>query len=335
MKDYRKKKPLRGTRDYSRRSYGNPLFVKQNGKRRTYDPKLLKIAALLAVGIVLLSTGFWYLFWSQSFRISDITIEGVSADTSTAVRQIAENRLQKRRFFVLPQASIFVFDTKETESDITEKFYLNSLEIRKKLPNTVIIKAEEKASVGAFLAKGQFLAIDEDGYVIRELTKRERIALVDLPDGLEGVAAGELGAESVGVGDIDPNTAVDPDADLKNSNPIPLILDWDKVGGAYLPGEAAVSNEILTLVLQAYSQLPDAAAAEVRWFTLDPAADTVDVMLKGGWHVYLTTLIPFEVQAARLSLVLREKIGDRRGELEYVDLRYDERIFFRFVGGDS
>ena len=58
-------------------------------------------------------------------------------------------------------------------------------------------------------------------------------------------------------------------------------------------------------------------------------------MIKEVCHVSLPTLIPFETQATRLSLVLREKIGERRGELEYVDLRYDERIFFRFIGGDN
>ncbi|HCC22397.1 TPA: hypothetical protein DEP86_03260, partial [Candidatus Uhrbacteria bacterium] len=213
MKDYHSKKSLRSTRDYSRRNYGNPLFGGQNNKRKTRDPRLLKIIVLITISFALLLFVGWYLFWSQSFRISNITIEGVSADTSTIIRELMESRLQKRRLIFLPQASIFIFDTKTAESDITQKFYLNSLEIRKKLPGTILVKAEEKTSVGAFLAKGQFLAIDEEGYVIRELTKRERIALIDLPEGFEGVAAGELGAESVGVGDIDPNTITDPDKD--------------------------------------------------------------------------------------------------------------------------
>jgi len=335
MKDYRSKKSLRGTRDYSRRNYGNPLFGGQKNKRQTRDPRLVKLVILIAVGVTLLLVGFWYLFWSQSFRVSNVTIEGVSADTSTVIRELMEGRLQKRRLIALPQASIFIFDAKAAESDIVQKFYLNSLEIRKKLPGTILVKAEEKTPVGAFLARGQFLAIDENGYVIRELTKRERVALVDLPEGFEGVAAGELGAESVGVGDIDPNAVVDPDANRKNSNPTPLILDWDRVEGTYLPGNVAIANEMLKLVLQSYSQLPDVSGAGVRWFVLDPAADTVDVMLKGGWHAYLTTLIPFETQATRLSLVLKEKIGERRGELEYIDLRYDERIFFRFIGSNN
>ncbi|MFH2063232.1 MAG: hypothetical protein ABIJ46_03715 [bacterium] len=331
MKDFHGKNARRGVRDYSRRSYGNPLFSGQQKKRRARDPRRIKAIAIGVLILALILLTFWYLFWGQAFRISNVSIEGATADTSTEIRGMIEERLKKRWLLVMPQSSIFIFDTDESIGDIESRFYLEQLELRKKLPGTISVNVREREMVGAFLARGQFLAIDAEGYVIRELTKRERVSLVDLPDGFEGVAASELGAESVNVVEID-QAAAEQETAKKNSNPLPLILDWEKVGDNYHPGSAAVSNEMLRLVLQANAQLPDVSDSGIRWFALDSAADTVDVMLKGGWHVYLTTLIPFDVQASRLSLVLKEKIGDRRDELEYVDLRYDERIFFRFIG---
>jgi hypothetical protein len=48
-----------------------------------------------------------------------------------------------------------------------------------------------------------------------------------------------------------------------------------------------------------------------------------------GWDAYFTTAIPFDVQGSRLGLILKEKVKDQRSNLQYVDLRYNEKVFFR------
>ena len=55
----------------------------------------------------------------------------------------------------------------------------------------------------------------------------------------------------------------------------------------------------------------------------------------GDWHILLATASPFDVQVERLSIVLKEKIGAKKSVLEYVDLRYNERIFFRLKDGTT
>ena len=86
----------------------------------------------------------------------------------------------------------------------------------------------------------------------------------------------------------------------------------------------------MELILQANNRLPDICGSPVRWFTVDRSVDAVDATIAGDWHVFLGASIPFDTQGERLSLVLKEKVGGRKNELEYVDLRYNERIFFRY-----
>jgi len=331
MKVYHGKSTRHPIRDYSKRRYGNPLF-RQNARGRGKTGMNLAAAKRIAIAVIAVAafgTLCWYLMWSGTFRIKNVEVVGAAADTESAIRGIVEGRFGMKRALVLPQSSVFMFDVEAARTDIAGEFYFDRLEVRKRLPDTLVIEVGEKQMVATFLAGGRFLALDRSGFVIRELTERESMMMKDLPEGMGAVTAGELGAETVNVSEI-AGATVDPDAIKHNDNPNPLIIE--KGGGTadYVPGYGAVAQDALALILQAYALLPDVTGSGVKWFSLDPAADSVDVSLKAGWGVYLTTLLPFDVQRERLALVLNEKIGERRAELQYVDLRYDERIFYRF-----
>ncbi|MEA3249442.1 MAG: hypothetical protein U9Q03_03730 [Patescibacteria group bacterium] len=318
-------------RDYSKSRYGNPLFRQSRRGRGKSGIELshVKLGAIAVLVVALLVLLSWYLFWSQTFRIENVEVIGASPDTEVVIRDIVNERSGKRRALVLPQASIFMFDREAATEDMRERFYFGALDIRKRLPDSLVIEISEKQVVATFLSEGRFMALDGDGHIVRNLTERETLMMQDLPEGMGAVVTGELGAESV---DIDEISGEEPDSDeiRKNDNPNPLVLERKDAGGRLSPGDQVVSGEALQLILNAYTGLPDVTGSGVRWFSLDTLADTVDVHLKSEWNVYLTTLLPFDVQKERLALVLKEKIGERRAELEYVDLRYDERIFFRF-----
>jgi len=322
-----------GIRDYNKRRYGNPLFKNKVRKRKNVrDFGQVRRWTFTVIVLIASVVGLWYLFWSPSFQITDIVIEGADVDTEIILRESLTDRLEMRRFLLFPQSAIFLYDTGEAENDIRSKFYLDNLEVRKKLPNTVTVMVQERTAVAALLSDGEFFALDESGFVIRDLTKRERIAMDDLPEGMGSVDSGELGAESVDVAEIEGGgDEPDPGEARRNSNPMPLVLDRERADGQYAPGDNAISAEVLILILQTQARLPDITGSGVRWYALESAKDTVDVVLREGWHVYLTTMIPFDTQGERLGLVMKEKIGERRPELEYIDLRYDERIFFRFA----
>ncbi len=335
MKVYHGKNNRSGIRDYNKRRYGNPLFGGKNksrGRKRDYRQIRRWLFGVAVLGIFI--TGLWYLFWSPAFTITEIDIQGASADTELIIRQTLESRLNDTKLLIFPQFSVFLYDTKSASEDIKSQFFLSNLEIRKKLPHSVLITVEERTAVASFLADGEFWATDETGFIVRKLTKRERISMVDLPEGMEAVDAGELGAVSVDVAEIEGESVESkPYEARQNSNPLPLVLDRENSSNEYEPGDEAVSVEVMTLILQTYARLPDITGTGVRWFALESAADTVDVFLREGWYVYLTTMVPFDTQSERLALVMREKIGERRLDLEYVDLRYDERIFYRFKDG--
>ena len=60
----------------------------------------------------------------------------------------------------------------------------------------------------------------------------------------------------------------------------------------------------------------------------------IRVKTKEGWKVYFNENVPLEKEIGMLKIVLDNKINsDQRKDLEYVDLRIDNKIFYKFREG--
>ncbi len=331
----------RFVRDFHRPRYGNPLFRPGGRQRSRFAAgKFLQEARPMFVfgGIALAAvTIAWYVLWSPAFRVAKVEVTGATPATEEAVRAGVDEHMRRRTLLVFPQSNVLLFDAGGAQKDIEKKVYLDGISVRKKLPGTVVVEVKEKTARAVLDSRDRFYALDESGFVVRELSGKEVGMLRDLPPGVGAVSVPGLGAETMEmpVAPIGKDGAAAKKADgppKENANPMPLILLEDESGekqDAATPGTQALPRASLDLVFQAYARMPDIAGAGIRWFTVQKEAETVDATMAGDWHVYLSSAVPFDVQGERLSLVLKEKIGQQKARLEYVDLRYNERIFYR------
>lgn len=317
-------------------------YLRFGARRQSTAPVLPKAKPLLIAVVLAAAVVFsaWYLIWSQAFRIKEIVVSGISPAAEQVMREAIGGYLGSRSWFVLPRSNVFVFDRSAAIQAVGKKLFLDRLDLTVKMPGKLTIEAAERPLRAALLTSSRFVALDESGVVLRELAPREVEVLGDLPPNVGSASVSELGSESM---DVQPPSAP---ADKKpaavvpvqqNANKFPLIIDQFDAGSPAnerQPGKTAVSAAGMTLILQANARLPDLSATRVRWFTVmnGDNSETIEATMEGDWTVKMTTLLPFDVQGSRLSLVLKEKIGARKKELEYVDLRFNERIFFRFKG---
>lgn len=310
--------------------------LREAGRIFSGRPKFFLLAAAL------LAAAAGYLVWGPAFRVKDVEIKGAAAATEQIIRSLIEKRLAGRRLLVLPQDCMFVFDRVAAAREIGRSLFLDELKLTQKLPGSLTIEVRERALRAVLLTDKRFWGLDESGLVLRELTSREIEALGDLPPEIGSASVPELGAESMDVKPADAGGArkaaaaedVVPVKD--NANRFPLIVETGVGAGAAgaprekRPGDTAFSQTVMSLILQANARLPDLGGARIRWFSVSDTAETVEVTMDDDWLVYLTTLIPFDTQGSRLALVLKERIGAKRKDLEYVDLRYNERVFYRY-----
>lgn len=351
---WRNSRPRKFVRDFHRQRYGNPLFpnvgsrvIRRGGRNpRRLTAGIPKRSVLLAALAVAAAGALWYLFWSPALRITAFDVQGATGATEETIRTALATYADQRALLVFPRRDILVFGEGAAKKAIEDAVFLDGVDVRKKLPGTIVVTVREKAMKAVFERAGRLFALDDAGFVIRELSGKEIALMGDLPPGLNAVQVQGLGAESM---DVPPATdAKKPAADAAKKgaaappptgaapeppkNAWPLILDRrseDPRRDAWRPGSQAFAAATVGLVLQASGRLPDVAGEAVRWYIPDETSDSVDAVMAGDWHVYLATATPFDVQAERLALVLKEKIGSRRPDLQYVDLRYNERIFYR------
>lgn len=326
-------------RDYHKRQYGNPLFPNQKRRRRSSADRrrrgLTGRSALAGAAVVLAGALVWYFLFSPAFRITEVEVRGAQTATEGKIRDILEDRLAARKMFVFPEANIFLFDKKDAVSAVEEYFYLDSIKISKKLSATLIVDIKEIPKRAVFFEDSRFLALSGSGTVISELTEGDLQKLGDLPPDISSVMVRSLGAEVVELSDLDPFAAGAESAPGRNKNEFPLLFDDDDsrlAGDSARPGDSAFASHTVALILQADARLPDITGDAVRWFTVKERDEAVDVTMAGDWHLFLTTALPFDLQAERLVLVLKEKVGQRKYGLQYIDLRYNERIFYKFKG---
>jgi cell division septal protein FtsQ len=234
----------------------------------------------------------------------------------------------EQRFLLFPQSNVLAFSTSTALRTIGSEFSFAEVRLDKRIPHSLELAVAEKQPVAALLTNTRLYAIDQEGTIIRELTTDELDRTPHLPEGAESVQADKLGVEAFEIGGTGTAAAGNkPTAPAKpTKNLLPVIV----AEGTVKPGKTAVSKEALHLVRAIDDKIEAAAKAIPLWYTVDEDSQSVDVAMDGGWHAYWSALLPYQAQADRLGITLTEKVGDKLPTLEYIDLRYDEKIFLRY-----
>jgi len=332
-------KPKRTVRDFHRRRYGNPLFPRSSSVarprsasgRREPGTGIAILPGLTAVfGVAL----FAYLLWGPALTVRTIEIVGATLPaTEDTVRTALEDYADKPALGIFPRRNLFIFSIGGAHAAVDGKVFLESIEIDKRLPSTITVTIAEKTPKAVLEREGRLYALDANGFLVRELAESEMAEMKDLPPGVSVVTTVGLGAETV---DLAAPVADTPPAEPapRPTNILPLILDRVEEGASPLrPGAQAASSSTIAIILEAYGRLPDIIGDTVRWFEKGEDGKSVDVTVGADWKILLSTALPFDAQAERLGVVLKEKIGARAADLDYVDLRYNEKIYFRMKGG--
>jgi hypothetical protein len=270
-----------------------------------------------------------YLVWGPGLKIKQIGISGASESTERALRKIAAELLGGPGF--LPADNVLLFDEARLAQKIGESYFLDDLKIEKRLPGHLDVTVVEKSVRLALLADQRFLGLDAEGYLIRELTEAELSMLGALPPGFGQALAPELGAEEAIVEDEDSAEVSLAEDDEPAGYPIITLSTEPKEESVLRAGGQPIQTSTASFIIQAASQLKDYTdEPATRFVSRGRDSDTVEAAMRTGWEAYFSSAQPFDRQASKLALILRDKVGSRRPQLEYVDLRYGERIFFKF-----
>jgi len=242
--------------------------------------------------IVLVFVIFNFLFFNSYFLADNIIIEGSERIDEYKVYNIVNKQLQQKRFLFLNQQNIFSFSKRQVKKEILKNYLVDNLEINKNLPKTIKISFNEIIPAAVWCEEEQYYYIDSSLNVLLKIESLE-----------------------INTNDFIVLKSADRKPQIKTQGVNKKVM----VGEEYLRACLGLAKRAKSINLNINN------ICEIN----KPEA-TVDLGVNEGPKIYFNIEDELEKQFKKLEVLLAEKIkGDGLKKLEYIDLRFGEKIYYK------
>ena len=242
---------------------------------------------LIALGFLLILTGIIiFLFYVPSLRISRVQITGLSIADEKELRTEILTALSSRRYLIIPKDHLVLFQRKEIETLLSNKFRVKQFDLKKDFPSGLKIVLSERETWAVWCRASNLencFLIDQGGVVFEK-------------------AAGFAGSAVLKIIDA---------------------RDEDFLGKNVLPNQ---SFEKISLFRE---WIKDQVGEEIRKVNIKSSGKTFLLYTRAGWYVLIDDETDITKAIENLVLGLSE-IKEGRSKLEYIDLRFPDKIFYKF-----
>lgn len=253
---------------------------------------------ILFVLIIFVGVTLYLLFFSPFLLVSKINIGGTEKLDTGAVRDVINLAISGRHLNVVPANNIILIDQGKLKESIKDKFKrIEDIEIKKVFPETLNISITERRSMLILCSAGACFIIDNDGVAY---------APADF-------ASNELQENELLVLNDDGNKEIRLKESVLEAGYMQYLLDIkDKL------------KSDLNLDIDKNYHTPQLVSGDIRVVTTE------------GWTIYFDSSLLVQKEIDMLKLVLSDKIDkDKRSNLEYVDLRTDNKVYYKFKNSDQ
>jgi len=262
----------------------------QKKKKRNYKAWLI---SLIVMAIVIV--GVRFVTNSSKFIVTSVEVHGNKTIPESEIINLASQQLEKHRFLFLPQVNIFFFNTDKLEKEINKLYILANVNITKKYFNTIQIEIEETITSLVWLNDTNAYYLDLKGIVVSEVRSTN--------SNEENIVRSQVMQQGLPIIYDQNNNEVKIDQKILSIETIQNILEINELLG---------QNNI-----------------DIDFYQIDAEDDTnIIVTTLSGYLIYFSTDLEIINQINNLTALLDEKI-ENIGEIEYIDLRYGKKVFYK------
>lgn len=318
----------------SSRKRSNPLFPKQG---RGLTRKILWLFAL-----ILLVWGIGFLLFAQRLDIRTVNVEASNLTLEKRAQAMAEEFLDTRRWVAFKQSNIFVFDRKSLRQRIGEEFRLEELSVKKDYFTGINVVLVEKLSNINLITQNRRFLLDGAGIAIKEIPQVIELEGESLPSAPVPAAApeGEHPQEDASQNveqEIEPGEGSQEEAlptiDFLAERMImgeDEIIIYDLGNTQVHLDQKVLDSDWIDKLIAIVSHVKLLTPARVQYLGMpDISQGNLILNTSEGWEILFDLTKDTERQLENLELVYKDKFQDDRQSLEYIDLRFDERVYFK------
>jgi len=272
----------------------------KKGKRKSF--KLILFGGLF---FCLLGGAIYFAVWSDFFWIEEVEFADSPSGTEK-ISLIVQENLEEKIWRVIPQKSIVLIPVNKIRNNILNSFpEIKEVVIQKKLPNILEIKIEKREMIGIWCQ-------------IKELEQKKEETATSTEDVIIKNKERK----------IDKCFHIDKEGVIFKESPLirgSLILNI--YGFKNEPVELRdniTSPEIMDFILSVRNGLP----LKSNNFEIVSIED-LRVTSSNNWQIYFNPSYSADSQLNALKMILEEEIKENINSLEYIDLRIENRVYYK------
>lgn len=284
-----------------RQSYRKPYRIRKKKsilKSRYFWFTIL--ALILAGGI------FYTIYFLPFIQVREINVSGTQKVSGEEIKNLTNTEISQK-IFLFESKSILFIDSAKIKNNILQQFpQIGKATVKRGLPDKLNIEVKERESVGIFCQDNiNCWYLDENGVVFENTGRFEVIDPV-LIDGAEVFSINENIVQS----GLEIKDTINKSEIKLGSNVIDKVL----------------FEKIQNLAKKLSSDL----AINITEFII-PSQGRLDAKTSEGWEMYFDSTSDLNWQVIELGQLLQKEIpSDKRGNLEYVDLRFS-KVYYKYL----
>ncbi|MDZ7612013.1 MAG: cell division protein FtsQ/DivIB [Candidatus Moranbacteria bacterium] len=242
--------------------------------------------------LAFLSVSVWTIFFSDYARIENAVVHSPEMDKKK-IKDKTEEFLRGRKLSFLPRGNIILISADRLESFLKEEFYvIKKVEIEKKFPGKIILKAEPRGSIAIWQAGEEYFLVDSGGEVFKKAKKEE----------------------------------------LNNGKINNFLIIKEKKSAAVEEGERMKAGSMIDFAYQSKKWLEKELNVKIDREMQTPSRVSKELRVKTdqGWEVYFNIGQTAQSQVNLLKKLLEERIEpEERENLNYIDLRVKGKAIYK------
>jgi cell division septal protein FtsQ len=154
---------------YSKKIYSNPLFQHRHKRARIIKSgsfASIKVKLVIFALIIFTLLIIWLLFFSTLFKITKIEVGGVGENAVKEIEALARGVAKDK---LLGKNNLLLYNKSELSQLLNDKYYLQSLDIKRKLPHTLKIALQEQQRAAVWHEDDGYFYLDSEGGIINQV----------------------------------------------------------------------------------------------------------------------------------------------------------------------
>ncbi len=267
------------------------------GKRG--DDKPLKFGRVVFYFLSLLFLGatIYVFVFSPFTRVENCVLGGTNELSYNDVLEKVKNSLEGNFLGFIPKNNFFLVSEKRINRELTAEFKkIKSVEVTKVFSQSIIVNITERKSLIVWCSGGPCYIIDEQGYAYT-------------------------------------GTDLDSPEVVQNN----LIKITDTSARPVILGEKVLSEEYIRYLINLREEIEKTPIVEItsEWMTPSAVAEEMEIFTQEGWRMVFSAKITPEKAIRTLKTFLEEEIDEeKRKKLDYVDLRVENKVYYKLKNED-